>query len=177
MQSALQPIRIGDGPSVVLDDAGSMVLEENPEYDPEYVVDGLAFRVDSVRRTGEDKKEAISISLKKSPSSRLLFDQTEFALLPRKALPDSAPFLEQLIRNLPTPPPKSFPSIALFVEENFSGKRAGAILDGMRRNGEIVEREDDYEVGGIASLVARKVFLMQRVGKWEWKKVREVALA
>ena len=56
-------------------------------------------------------------------------------------------------------------------------EREDDCLEGMRRNGEIVEREDDYEVGGIASLVARKVFLMQRVGKWEWKKVREVALA
>lgn len=51
------------------------------------------------------------------------------------------------------------------------------MIDEMRRNGEIVEREDGCEVGGIASVVARNVVLMQREGNGELQEVGRVALA
>lgn len=51
------------------------------------------------------------------------------------------------------------------------------MLEGMRRNGEVVKTEERCEVSGIASLVSKNVLLMQKDGAGEWAEVGRVVLA
>ena len=48
-EARMEPISYNFGPSLLVDDSGAMVqvLEENADYDPDYVVEGLPLRIAS----------------------------------------------------------------------------------------------------------------------------------
>lgn len=109
-QVCVQPLRI-EHEGLLMSAALVPLVEENPDYDPDYVVDGLPLVVESVQSfiKNHDDYEGesfVGIALEEGPASKALFAQAYDAFSPRKPLSTNPTFLENLERGSSQAPRK-----------------------------------------------------------------------